>query len=799
MTTEDDDLDEAASEQFKLTLSSADNATLFGGQTTLQKLGKITDNDGAPVLSLEDVTVTEGADAEFEVSLGAESELEVTVSYATADDTADEDDYTSASGTLTFEAGDRAKTITVTTEDDDLDEAASEQFKLTLSSADNATLDGDQATLEKLGKIKITDNDGAPVLSLEDVTVTEGADVEFEVSLGAESELEVTVSYATADDTADEDDYTSASGTLTFEAGDRAKTITVTTEDDDLDEAASEQFKLTLSSADNATLDGDQATLEKLGKITDNDGAPVLSLADVTVTEGADVEFEVSLGAESELEVTVSYATTDDTADEDDYTSASGTLTFEAGDRAKTITVTTEDDDLDEADSEQFKLTLSSADNATLFGGLATLQKLGKIEDNDDPPVLSLEDVTVTEGADAEFEVSLGAESELEVTVSYATADDTADEDDYTSASGTLTFEAGDRAKTITVTTEDDDLDEAASEQFKLTLSSADNATLFGGQTTLQKLGKITDNDGAPVLSLEDVTVTEGADAEFEVSLGAESELEVTVSYATADDTADEDDYTSASGTLTFEAGDRAKTITVTTEDDDLDEAASEQFKLTLSSADNATLDGDQATLEKLGKIEDNDDPPVLSLEDVTVTEGADVEFEVSLGAESELEVTVSYATTDDTADEDDYTSASGTLTFEAGDRAKTITVTTEDDDLDEAASEQFKLTLSSAGNATLDGDQTTLEKLGKIEDNDDPPVLSLEDVTVTEGADAEFEVSLGAESELEVTVSYATTDEDGGRHGGRGRLHERERDADLRGRRPSEDDHGDDGRRRPG
>ena len=464
--------------------------------------------------------------------------------------------------------------------------------------------------------------------------MTEGADVEFEVSLGAASELEVTVSYATADDTADEDDYTSASGTLTFEAGDRAKTITVTTEDDDLDEADSEQFKLTLSSAGNATLDGDQATLEKLGKIEDNDDPPVLSLEDVTVTEGADVEFEVSLDADSELEVTVSYATADDTADEDDYTSATGTLTFEAGDRAKTITVTTEDDDLDEADSEQFKLTLSSAGNATLDGDQATLEKLGKIEDNDDPPVLSLEDVTVTEGADAEFQVSLGAATELEVTVSYATTDDTADEDDYTSASGTLTFEAGDRAKTITVTTEDDDLDEADSEQFKLTLSSADNATLFGGQATLQKLGKITDNDGAPVLSLADVTVTEGADAEFEVSLGAASELEVTVSYATADDTAEEpDDYTSASGTLTFDAGDRAKTITVTTVNDGLDEEDSEQFRLTLSSADNATLFGGEATLQKLGKITDNDGAPVLSLEDVTVTEGADAEFEGEPGS----------------------------------------------------------------------------------------------------------------------------------------------------------------------
>ena len=60
------------------------------------------------------------------------------------------------------------------------------------------------------------------------------------------------------------------------------------------------------------------------------------------------------------------------------------------------------------------------------------------------------------------------------------------------------------------------------------------NATLSGGQATLQKLGKIEDDDGAPVLSLEDVTVREDADAEFVVSLGAKSEREVTVSYATA-------------------------------------------------------------------------------------------------------------------------------------------------------------------------------------------------------------------------------------------------------------------------
>ena len=89
------------------------------------------------------------------------------------------------------------------------------------------------------------------------------------------------------------------------------------------------------------------------------------------------------------------------------------------------------------------------------------------------------------------------------MTVSYATADDTAEASDqtvtrdYTSASGTLTFDAGDTAKTITVTTVDDTVDEAETEQFKLTLSSASNATLSGAGSTLQKLGKITDNDGS--------------------------------------------------------------------------------------------------------------------------------------------------------------------------------------------------------------------------------------------------------------------------------------------------------------
>ena len=103
--------------------------------------------------------------------------------------------------------------------------------------------------------------------------------------------------------------------------------------------------------------------------------------------------------AESAKTVTVQYTTTDGSAQQPgDYTSAGGTLTFTAGDTAKTIEVVTRTDELDEADGETFTVTLSSPENATLGTATAT----GRIDDDTDAPVLSIADAqTVTEGVTA--------------------------------------------------------------------------------------------------------------------------------------------------------------------------------------------------------------------------------------------------------------------------------------------------------------------------------------------------------------------------------------------------------------
>ena len=126
-------------ETFFLNLTNPSNATISDGQG----LGTITNDDGAPGLSVNDVTVTEGdsatRNATFTVTLAPSSGQNVSVNYATADGTATAPaDYAATSGTLTFAPGQTTKTVTVQVVGDMLDEP-DETYALNLSNAVNAT------------------------------------------------------------------------------------------------------------------------------------------------------------------------------------------------------------------------------------------------------------------------------------------------------------------------------------------------------------------------------------------------------------------------------------------------------------------------------------------------------------------------------------------------------------------------------------------------------------------------------------------------------------------------------------
>ena len=117
-------------------------------------------------------------------------------------------------------------------------------------------------------------------------------------------------------------------------------------------------------------------------------GPAGLSVSDAEAEENVDatIDFTVTLDRAASGTVRVDYATADGSATAGaDYTAASGTLTFAAGERTKTVAVSLLDDTHDEGE-ETFTLRLSNASGAVITDGEAT----GTIENTDLMPAALL-------------------------------------------------------------------------------------------------------------------------------------------------------------------------------------------------------------------------------------------------------------------------------------------------------------------------------------------------------------------------------------------------------------------------
>ena len=507
----------------------------------------------------------------------------------------------------------------------------------------------------------------------------------------------------------------------------------------DTDIAAATQVSYTLVAADQgktikvrATFIDDGGTEEALTSAATAvvQGSLTLSVSDGSATEGAAVEFTVSLSAASSQQVTVQYATSGGTAESGtDFTAASGTLTFAANETSQTVSVSTTADSVYE-ENETFTLALSNPTNATLGDAAAT----GTIIDDDSPawnptfslgytmlhprlwdaPNLSMEDkerwasfwpirgqqfepAGLAAGEKVNFRVEkayaaqdigsvrlelTGAHSasRTDNTAPYTLFDDPAGlalpvgsyqisataypEPDLggtpgTTRTATFTLATDTTAPSVRVLCGDD---VPTSRSFEVTvvfnewvlgfavsdIAVADangaqlahsgsghgpvNASLWHYSVNLQTdvSGEITVTVPAGVardevgnlntaseplrialnraLSVADASAVEGTDEtiEFEVTLDAASDCQAaTVDWVTADGTATAgEDYTAANGTLTFGPGETSKTVSVVILDDTVEDSG-ETLTLQLSNASGVTL----ADAEATGTISDEESP----------------------------------------------------------------------------------------------------------------------------------------------------------------------------------------------
>ena len=749
-------------ETFTVSLGSPLHATAGSSSVVT-----IADDDALPAVNLPSgFVIADEADGTLPVtvSLSAASGREVRVDYASADANRTNpatagDDYGAVSGTLTFAAGETQQTFLVSIEDDGLDESIYEYFDLVLSNPVNATLG---AQVEK--SAQITDNDDQPTLNLSPspmVLVTEGQAVTFTLELTAPSALAVPVRYRTEDLTAvAPGDYTATNGLTTVEipAGETRRTFLVSTTDDALDEEE-EEFLVRIVSAPNATLEDRQATVQ----ITDNDDAPVLRVADVSVREdGGSLVFRARLDLPSAKEVTVDYTVSPGTAaPDDDYTAVPvGTLVFPAETTERTVVVPVRDDEEHEPD-ETVRLFLSGAVNATLPAFSAT----GTITNDEPLPLLTLglnpNSIDESEGTST-VTASLSGLSSEPVTVTVATAAGAGTAaGDFTQSGTSLTIAAGSTASTgtVTVTAVDDDIDSPDK-----TVTVSGSAT--GGNGVAAPLSQaltIRDDEETPAvtLSLSPSSIGEnGGTSTVTASLSGLSSTAVTVEVNADPGTgAEAGDFTQSGTTLAIGAKSLASTGTVTIEAVD---NAFDTADKTVTVRGGVTGGSAQDPPPALLTIVDDEELMVsVTAAAPTVTEGSVATFPVTVtGGTSTSPVVITYQVVGTATSGVDYTSPAGMLTLDAGVGSGEISIQT----LDEMVLDRGETLIVIVTGASASTGALTVVPQAAVTTIDDPGTVTVSvtagaEEEVTEGLSATFMVELSGPVATPVTVEWSTSD----------------------------------------
>lgn len=323
-----------------------------------------------------------------------------------------------------------------------------------------------------------------------------------------------------------------------------------------------------------------------------------VSVSNSSVIEGnsgtTNMVFNVTLTPAHPHTVTVKYAATNGTATAgSDFVPQAGTLTFDAGQTRKTVTIVVNGDALYEPD-EVFALVLSSPLGTRIGVGSA----IGVIRNDENTPTLSITDVSLPEGNSGTtsfaFLVTKSFPTGSATTVNFTVTPGSATAGtDFVAQSGVLTLAAGETSKALTVAVKGD-ISIEFNETFSVVLGSSFGATVLKGTGA-----GIILNDDFPTLSISTpAPVLEGNNGAtnkimFVVTLSAAPTAPVSVSFNTGAGTATSasGDYIGKTGTLTFPTGTATLTqpilITIT---GDLVRESDETFTVTLTNPKQATL-----------------------------------------------------------------------------------------------------------------------------------------------------------------------------------------------------------------
>ncbi len=816
-------------------VTGAAGSDYASGVTAASVTVTLTDNDSKSVIiSKSSETINEsgaGNSFTYTVKLGSQPTATVTVTVSAPSGIAMVD-----TTSLTFEANDnsnkiwsRAQDVTVTAVDNNVDDATARSGDVT-HTVGGAGSGYESGVTPGSVTVTLTDDDTAGITtgSVSGQATEDAGTSTFTVRLATLPTSNVVID-VTSEDTGE---GTASPTQLTFTPTgtngrwDQTQTVTVTGVDDSLVDGT-QSYDISLAVSSTGTTDTNYRNLAaKKVRVstTDNDtpGVIVTAADPLVVSEGSSGTYNVRLATQPTGNVTVTIASDNpDVKVKTGSGTAQGslTLTFEADNtnsriwstnQAVSVEVSADTDSLDETAT----LTQSIGSGSASEYSSVSVDNVAVSVTDVTLAGLSIADAEASEGSGTlAFTVTLSMASSRTVTVDWTLAAGTAtagtqaggDYDDSTDT-GTLTFSSGGSlTQTISVPIVDDP-DVEPNETVEVTLSGQNpsGVVVTGSPAT----GTIRDDDTAgvrvtPERSQRTTTEDAAGTVDLMVSLSSRPSADVKVTVTSLDTTEGkvkeegEDDPV-----LDFTTGNwnTPHRVTVTgVDDDDLDGDVEYNVRFAFSDGPGTGEDTDYTGLDPVDVALTNldDDLSILSVSGGgEVAEGdsgttAQATFTVTLAPARRQAVSVSYATSDGTAEAgSDYESASGTVTFSPGETSKTVTVTINGDDEAEA-NETFTLTLASTPNGQIDPQNSSA---GAVIKNDDEKMVdagmsgefSVGETTVTVdstlAADTGLEVMLPAELESggaaieELTVTLGPT--------------EREIDGDLFGYTGSGDDH---------
>ena len=340
------------------------------------------ENSGTAILSTSASLTTEGYNSTI-VSLTrtGNTDNQIAVHYQTSDGSAKSGkDYSAASGTAIFEAGQSTTWFQVNFIDDAIAEP-DETFNYTITGLDGTQINTNFAI--------ILDDD---FIKVQDLTVNESAGIAKVHLVRSERMSETfTLHYSTAPGTASIDDFSAVSSSLTFSPNQTEAFVSIPITADNIGEPT-EYFTFNAWSIYNnlyCTFNG-QVMIEN----DDVESSPLHAfIGNGLGYEGGKVEFPIELSRPSKLPITISYSTIDTgfAVINTDYSVVNaGTITFQAGETEKLVSI----DALNDSDStevpETFGLqTASTQLTSVIYDGTQT-QALGTILDASDtttPPM----------------------------------------------------------------------------------------------------------------------------------------------------------------------------------------------------------------------------------------------------------------------------------------------------------------------------------------------------------------------------------------------------------------------------